>query len=160
MSVTLRWLAPLAVVLAVVAALAFDHMRTGRVTPEKPLTTSFSPADPPAPPRDPTLRDPFVTGAAWRAALRGDAPSPAPSAKAAAPPPAPPVLIGTLVKGGRRFAVTPGAIVGAGDRLGAYVVRGVELDRVVLELDGRTLVIVPSSAEAASVPPSPASTGR
>lgn len=149
-------------VLFLVLVVVIERSRDGVVqAPLEPLPV-FSPADPVVSSPEADLRDPFVTGAQWRAERREAPPAPSPSVGASPvttvpAPPSPPALLGTLMKGGRRFAVTEEAIVDAGARLGAFVVRSVAVDHVILEYHGRTIRVDALPGRLApTAPPSPA----
>jgi hypothetical protein len=100
---------------------------------------------------DAVLRDPFVTGAEWRARLRETFQppvSPSPSGpprvvRSVAPPPVDPypVLLGTMISGRDKFAVLSGGYFPEGSVVGGYRVETVDLDQVVFSNRGKRIVV-------------------
>ena len=154
---------PAGAALLVLGALWLQRVEDARTPPPPPPIVAALAAEPPAPSLESDLRNPFETGAEWRAERRGRPPAPSPSATPAlrppAPPPEPPLLVGTLRKGQRMMVITADAIAGPGEKVGEWLVRAVESDGAVLEREGR-VVRARVESRPAEAPPSPAPAHR
>jgi hypothetical protein len=105
-------------------------------------------------PTDAPLRDPFSTGAEWRARMREKlqpqfpanptpaSPSPVETAPVEVIQDTTPVLEGTaIVSATQRFAVLEKGYYPEGAMIGKYKIVRVELDQVVFSIDGRRVVV-------------------
>lgn len=100
---------------------------------------------------DTSVRDPFATGAEWRARMREKLePAPTPSAAVSVRPPAPAgpdfTLMGTMTGGNGGFAVLSIGQFQLGAVVRGFKIEQVELDRVVLSRGSARFVLkVPDS---------------
>jgi hypothetical protein len=173
MAVSIRKLAPTAVVAAMVSYCCWPHLcgswRTGKVPEASKLPqiagSLLSPAIAPAPDRNPFqvhVAEPVVITHdedPEDAASRGDEPAEWDAAERL-------VLNGTLVRGDRRFALISGQLYALGEPLrasdsaGSYVIHSIDAGKVVVARPGQTVELQYEGLASTDVPQVNASSPR